>query len=65
MDESLVSKQDYAGAVQIVSNTSRKYNPTSTLQISIIFNSYGPIGGHLGRLVDMVTKISFSQWMNA
>jgi hypothetical protein len=34
---------------QIVSNTYRKHNATSTLlQISTIFNGYGPIGAHFG-----------------
>jgi hypothetical protein len=52
-------KQDQAEAFQIVSNAYRKHNPTSTLQISTIFNSYGPsIGGHFGELVDIATKMA-------
>jgi hypothetical protein len=41
MDESLVSKQDYAEAFQIVSNAYRKHNPTSPLQLSTIFDHHG------------------------
>jgi hypothetical protein len=56
MIESIVSKQDQAEALHIVSNTIRKHNLTSTLQINNTFNRYGPIGGHLGGLVDIATK---------
>jgi hypothetical protein len=38
----------------MVSNTYRKHNPTSAIQMSAffkaIFNGYGPIGGHFGSL---------------
>jgi hypothetical protein len=56
MDESLLSKQDYAEAFQIVSNAYRKHNPTSALQISTIFDHYGPAGGCFGGLIDIATK---------
>jgi hypothetical protein len=45
MDESLVLKQDQVAALLIVSNTYRKNNSTSALQIYTIYNSYGPRGG--------------------
>jgi hypothetical protein len=51
-------KQDKPEEFQIVSNTYRQYNPTTTLQISAICNCYGPIGGHFGGLVDIATKIA-------
>jgi hypothetical protein len=56
-----VSKQDQAEALHIVFNTYRNHNPTSALQISTVFNGYGPIGGHFGGLVaDIVaTKTAF------
>jgi hypothetical protein len=44
MDESLVLKQDQVAAL-IVSNTYRKNNSTSALQIYTIYNSYGPRDG--------------------
>jgi hypothetical protein len=56
MDESLVLKQDCVNEFHIVSNTYRKHNPTSSLQISAIFNPYGPIGVHCGGLVDVTTN---------
>jgi hypothetical protein len=45
MDEILVLKQDQAEAYQIVSNAYTDHNPTGALQISTIFNCYGPRGG--------------------
>jgi hypothetical protein len=66
MDASLVLKQDQAKTLQIVSNTYRKHNPTSALQISTIFNCYGPIlGGHFSGLVGYRNQNGFSQWMKA
>jgi hypothetical protein len=56
MVKSLVSKQGQVVALQIVSNTYRKHNPTSALQISAIFNCHGPAGGCFGGLVDITTK---------
>jgi hypothetical protein len=56
MYESLVLKQDQLAILLIVSNTPRKHNPTSALQIYTIYNSYGPIGDHFGGLVDIATK---------
>jgi hypothetical protein len=56
MDESLVSKQDYAEAFQIVSNAYRKHTPTSASQLSIIFDLHGPAGGCFGGLIDIATK---------
>jgi hypothetical protein len=56
MDASLVLKQDHVEAFHIVSNTYRKHNLRSTLQIAAIFNCHGPIGGQLGGLVDITTK---------
>jgi hypothetical protein len=57
MDEtSLVSKQDQAKALPIVSNMYRKHNPTRALQISAIFNCHGPAGGCFGGLVDITNK---------
>jgi hypothetical protein len=56
MDESLVFKQDQVAILLIVSNMYRKNNSTSASQIYTIYNSYGPIGGHFGGLVDIATK---------
>jgi hypothetical protein len=54
-------KQNQVEECQIVSNTCRKHNPTSTLQISTIFNCYGPIGDHFGGLIDIAkTKKLYS-----
>ena len=64
VDVSLVSKQDQAEEFQIVSNTHRKHNPTSTLQISTSFNCHGPAGGFFDGGVD-INQNSFSQWMKA
>jgi hypothetical protein len=63
MDESLVSKQDYAEAIQIVSMTSRKHDPTSALQISTILDHHGPAGGCFGDRYS--NQNSFSQWLKA
>jgi hypothetical protein len=49
-------KQDQEAEFQIVSNTHRKHNPTSALQISAIFNCHGPVGGCFGGQVDITTK---------
>jgi hypothetical protein len=44
-------------AFQFVSNALyKKHNPTCELQISTIFNPYGPICGNFGGLVDIATK---------
>jgi hypothetical protein len=59
MDESLVSKQDYIKEFQMVYNTYRKHNPTSTLQhCKFLLSSIaiGPRCGHFGGLVDIATK---------
>jgi hypothetical protein len=45
MDVSLVLEQDQVAALLIVSNTYRKNNSTSGLQIFSIYNSYEPIVG--------------------
>jgi hypothetical protein len=60
MDASLVLKQDQVESFQIVSKTYRKHNTTIALQISAIFNHYGPIGGHSGGLVDITTKTALA-----
>jgi hypothetical protein len=56
MNASLVLKQDQGKALQLVSNTYRKHNPTSALQSSIIFHPYRPVRGHFGGTVDITTK---------
>jgi hypothetical protein len=53
-----ILKQDQAEPFQIVSNIYRQHNPTNALQISAIFNCYGPIGGHFGGLIDIATKMA-------
>jgi hypothetical protein len=49
-------KQDPSKEFQIVSNTHRKHNPTSALQISAIVNGHGPTGGCFCGLIDVTTK---------
>jgi hypothetical protein len=58
----LQSKTYVAEEFQFFSNTFRKHNPTSTLQISTIFNCHGPsTGGCFGGLVVHIeTNIALS-----